>query len=120
MVWLDLRELYLGRVRERERRSSLRDSRPEESVAEDWMESGSAADLDDMFECSMVLVCEDEELMGLGSVGVGIDDVTAVEDMVKRFDNMSGTEMARKTLWGLDGVKVERQIRIFCGVWSGR
>ena len=40
MVRLDLREMNLGRVRERERRSSLVDSWSEEVVVEGRVESG--------------------------------------------------------------------------------
>ena len=49
MVWLDLREVKLGRVRERERRSSLEDSWSEEVVVEGRVESGLVGVLAEVF-----------------------------------------------------------------------
>ena len=85
MVWLDLRVGKLGRVRERERRSSLEDSWSEEVVVEDRVESGLVGLLARVFRCSEVLV-EGEETTGLGSVAVGSDIESSVEAMVDCFD----------------------------------
>ena len=72
MVRLDLRETYLGRVRERERRSSVADSWSEDVVVEGWVESGLVEVFAGIFECSVVVV-EGEELTGSGSVAVGAE-----------------------------------------------
>ena len=61
MVRLDLREMYLGRVRERERRSSGVDSRSEDVVVEGCVESGLVGVMAGRLECSVVVV-EDEEI----------------------------------------------------------
>ncbi len=81
MVRLDLREAYLGRVRERERRSSLRDSWSEEVVVEGRVESRLVGGLVGWLEYSEVVVGS-EELMGLGSTAVGADVVGLVEAML--------------------------------------
>lgn len=83
MVRLDLREVYLGRVRERERRSSGVDSWSEDVVVDGWVESGLVGILADWFECSVVVV-EREELTGSGSVAVGAENVPSIEAMVER------------------------------------
>lgn len=82
---LDLREVYLGRVRERERRSSMvsaMDSWSEDVVVEGWAESGFVGILAGMFEGSLAVV-EGEVLIGLGSVGVGAEVVPPVDAMVE-------------------------------------
>ena len=87
MVWLDLREVYLGRVRERERRASSRDSWSEEVVVEGWVESGLVGALAGAFGCSKVMV-EGEEMTGVGSVAMGTDVVASVEAMMNCCDVM--------------------------------
>ena len=84
MVRLDLREVYLGRVRERERRSSKVDSWSEDVVVDGWVESGLVGILADWFECSVVVVVEREELTGSGLVAVGAENVASIEAMVER------------------------------------
>lgn len=81
MVRLDLREIYLGRVRERERRSSGVDSRSEDAVVEGCVESGFVGVMVGWLECSVVVV-EDEELRGSGSVAVSVEIVPSVEAIV--------------------------------------
>lgn len=85
MVRLDLRDMYLGRVRERERRSSVVDSWSEDVVVEGWVESGLVGMLAGMFDCSVVVV-EGEELTWSGSVAVSAGVVPWVEAMVDRKD----------------------------------
>lgn len=87
MVRLDLRETYLGRVRERERRSSV----SEDVVVEGWAESGFVGALAGASECEVVVV-EGEEVMGSGSVAVGAEVVVSVEAMVDGFDVLVGSE----------------------------
>ena len=87
MVRLDLRETYLGRVRERERRSSSRDSWSEEVVVEGWVESGLVEALVGTFGCSKVVV-EGEEMTGVGSVATGTDVVASMEAMMIYFDGV--------------------------------
>lgn len=82
---LDLREVYLGRVRERERRSSVvsvMDSWSDDAVVEGWVESGLVGVLAGMFEGSLAIV-EGEVLTGLGSVAMGAEVVPSVDAMVE-------------------------------------
>ena len=81
MVRLDLRERYLGRVRERERRSSGVDSWSEDVVVEGWVESGLVGVLAGGPECSVVVV-EGEKLTGSGLLAVGAEVAPSVEAMV--------------------------------------
>lgn len=87
MVRLDLRETYFGRVRERERRSSVVDSWSEDAVVEGWLESGLVGALVWGFAGSVVVV-KGEELTGSGSVAVGAEFVTSVEAMVDGLDGL--------------------------------
>lgn len=82
---LDLREIYLGRVRERERRSSVIDSWSEEVVVEGWVDSGLVDVLARVFEWSVTAV-EEEELTesGSGSVAVSVEVVAWEEAMMGR------------------------------------
>lgn len=84
MVRLDLREMYLGRVRERERRSSGVDSWSEEVVVEGWVESGLVGDLARWLEGSVVV--EGEVMTGLGSVAVGGEVAPSVKAIVDGVD----------------------------------
>lgn len=65
MVRLDLRAVYFGRVRERERRSSLEDSWSDEVEVEGWLESGLVGMLAGVSWCSNVML-EGEKSTGLG------------------------------------------------------
>ncbi len=85
MVRLDLRETYLGRVRERERRSSGMDSWSEDVVVDGWVESGLVGVFAGILEGSVVVV-EGEELTGSGWVAVGAEIAPWVEAMVGRED----------------------------------
>lgn len=80
MVRLDLREAYLGRVRERERRSSAMDSWSEDVVVEGRVESGLVSALAGSFERSLAAV-EGEVLTGLGSVAMGVEVVPSGDAM---------------------------------------
>ena len=81
MVRLDLRETYLGRVRERERRSSVIDSWSEDVVVEGWVESGLVGIL--AWECEWWLVMVDgEEVRGSGSAAVGTEVALSMEAML--------------------------------------
>lgn len=79
MVRLEMREVSLGRVRERERRSSV-DSWSEEVVVEGWVESGLVGGLVGLSEC-WVVVTEGKELTGSGWVAIGREVAASVEAM---------------------------------------
>lgn len=89
MVPLDLREVNLGRVRERERRSSGVDSWSEDVVVEGWVESGLVRVFAGGSECSAVVV-EGEKLMGSGSLAVGAEVMPLVEAMIDRRNVLVG------------------------------
>lgn len=89
MVPLDLREVNLGRVRERERRSSGVDSWSEDVVVEGWVESGLVGVFAEGSECPAVVV-EGEKLMGSGSLAVGAEVMPLVEAMIDRRNVLVG------------------------------
>ena len=75
---LDLRETYFGRVRERERRSSVIDSWSEDVVVEGWVESGLVGTLAWESEWWVVTV-DGEEVSGSGSAAVGTEVALSME-----------------------------------------
>ena len=81
IVRLDLREMNLGRVRERDRRSSVMDSWSEDVVLEGWVESGLVGILARVSEGSLAAV-EGEMLTGLGWVVVGAETAPSMDAMV--------------------------------------
>ena len=78
---LDLRETYFGRVRERERRSSVIDSWSEDVVVEGWVESGLVGTLAWESEGWAVTV-DGEEVSGSGSAAVGTAAALSMEAML--------------------------------------
>ena len=91
MVWLDLRDANLGRVKDRERRSSVEDPWSDEVVVEGCVESVLVGVLVGVFCCSGVAV-EGEATTGLGSVAVGTEVEASVEAMI----DYSGFMMIRR------------------------
>ena len=84
MVRLDLRDMYFGRVMERERRWLGVDSWSEDAVVEGWVESGLVGILAGVSERS-VMAADRERLTGSGSMAVGAEVVPSVDAMMGWF-----------------------------------